>query len=764
MSNGRLFQMWMVGSLAGGVAAAALPDQLVYSDALQNGWQNWSWASTSNTTRYAHGGSASLAVTAAAWQAAYFDHDAQDAGAFTNLVLWLHGGPTGGQRLRIQGLLSGTGQTATNLPALAANTWQQYVISLKALGVANAIDFTGFWIADRTGGTQATFYVDDISLTGAPSASTTSNATVLLAVDAQADQHPISPLIYGVAFASSNQLADLNSPLNRSGGNGESRYNWQLNAHNHAADWYFESLADSPATAGAEGDAFVADSRNGHGEAMLTVSAVGWVAKLGANRGRLASYSIAKYGAQTGNDAQWFADAGDGVRASDNRPITWNDPNDANLPSDVAFQSGWLQHLTNRWGWAGRGGVRYYLIDNEPSLWHSTHCDVHPTGATMREVRDKFIDYAAMVKQLDPGALVAGPEEWGWSGYFYSGYDQQAGATNGWSRYPDRSTNGGWDYLPWFLDQARLQAAGTGRRLLDIFTVHYYPQGGEFSDDTSSSMQLRRNRSTRSLWDTNYVDATWINDRIKLIPRLKSWVAAYYPGTQTGITEYNWGAESHANGGTTQADVLGIFGREGLDVATRWTAAATNTPVHRAFKMYRNYDGHNSAFGDISVRAVAPNPDELAVFGAVRSSDGALTVMAIHKRLTGTQPVTVQTTNFNAGATVQVWQLVSNAIVRLPDASVVGGSVTQVLPPQSVTLLVAAAQTKPRLRVGSGAVRGTVQVQLEGQTGRSYTLYESQTLTDWRAVSTNTLSANPLSFNLPTTSAAPTFYQARETP
>ena len=32
----------------------------------------------------------------------------------------------------------------------------------------------------------------------------------------------------------------------------------------------------------------------------------------------------------------------------------------------------------------------------------------------------------------------------------------------------------------------------------------------------------------------------------------------YEPGTPIGITEYNWGAESHINGVTTQADILGL--------------------------------------------------------------------------------------------------------------------------------------------------------------------------------------------------------------
>ena len=85
---------------------------------------------------------------------------------------------------------------------------------------------------------------------------------------------------------------------------------------------------------------------------------------------------------------------------------------------------------------------------------------------------------------------------------------------------------------------------------------------------------LLRNQSTRQFWDTNYVDPSWINSIIMLIPRMKSWVTNYYPGTKIGITEYNWGAESDISGATAQADILGIFGREGLDLATRWTTPA----------------------------------------------------------------------------------------------------------------------------------------------------------------------------------------------
>jgi hypothetical protein len=518
------------------------------------------------------------------------------------------------------------------------------------------------------------------------------NPGVTISIDVNAGRHWIDPNVYGVAHAGAADLSDLNVPLNRNGGNNTTRYNWQQNADNRGNDWYYESIADTSAVAGERGDTFFSTSRAANAQAMLTVPTIDWVAKVAANRNKLASFSIANYGAQTGNDWQWFPDAGNGV-LSNGQNVNGNDPNDANVPSSSSFQQGWIQHLVGRWGTNASGGVRYYILDNEPSIWHSTHRDVHPVGATMTEIRDKMVDYAGKIKAVDPSALIAGPEEWGWSGYFFSGYDQQYGSLHGWSVLPDRQSHAGADYLPWLLDAIRQSSAAAGRRLLDVFTVHYYPQGGEFGDDTSSPMQLRRNRSTRSLWDPSYVDETWINDKVQLIPRLRSWVNTYYPGTAIGITEYNWGAENHINGATTQADILGIFGREGLDAAARWTTPAATTPTYKAIKMYRNYDGNRSAFGETSVATTVPDPNTLAAFAAQRSADGALTIMVINKVLSGTTQATINVAHFADRGTAQLWQLTSaNAITRGPDVTVSASSVALALPGQSITLLVVGAR------------------------------------------------------------------------
>jgi hypothetical protein len=731
-----------------GLAMAQAP-LIVYDDSLQNGWENWSWAANDVlSTNPVHGGSQAISVSAGAWEALYVHGPAMNSGSYTSLTFWIHGGTAGAQSLQVQGTLGGAPQGAVVLAPLASNVWRSENISLQDLGVAGSQNLDGFWIQSRSGSPMPPFYVDDIRFLAGPTVPPGTATVVTVSVDAAAGRHPIDPRIYGVAFARSNQLRVLNAPLNRSGGNGTSRYNWATNASNRASDWYFESLADAGAVPGGSADDFVRDSHGGGAAPMLTVPINGWVAKLGAGRARLCSYSIAKYGAQTDSDSAWFPDAGNGIRAADGLRVTNNDPTDANLAVGPAFQSDWIRHLTNLWGSAANGGVPYYFMDNEWGLWHETHRDVWPVGATMEQMRDRFCEYAAMVKAADPAALVLGPEEWGWTGYFYSGYDAQWGGVHGWSGpFPDRSAHGNSDLMPWWLDQVARRSAASGKRLLDAFTLHFYPQGGEYGSNVSSAMQLRRNRSTRALWDTNYVDETWIGDKVCLIPRMRAW-ATNYPGTPIGITEYNWGAEEHMNGATAQADVLGIFGREGLDLATRWTCPETNTPAALAFRMYRNYDGTNAAFGDTSVSATAPDPDTLSAFAAVRNMDGALTVVLVNKRPAEVAPVALAIASFQHSGIARIWQLASNALTRVADVEVPTNSVNLVLPPQSVTLL--CLPGRPRLERPLMETPGLFTFRLRGESGQSIEVEHSDDLIHWQTLSTEPIASNPVPVSVET--------------
>lgn len=518
------------------------------------------------------------------------------------------------------------------------------------------------------------------------------NAAVTINVDAAANRHAIDPRIYGCAFATAADIADLGLTVNRWGGNTTSRYNWGNSTANHAADWYFENIVDTVNAGSANSaDDFVGPTLASGAAAVITIPMMGLLPK--NNSDKVCGFSIAKYGAQDSNDWQWDPDCGNG-KHNGNRLLGVNSPSDTSVLFTSAYQASWVQHLVTKWGAANAGGVRYYAYDNEPALWSSTHWDIHPTGTSYDELWAKWADYGPVIKAQDPNALLLGPEEWGWSGYFYSGLDAENNFNGA-----DRNAHGGVAFSEWLLQQAHAYEQAHGQRILDVFTLHYYPQSGEYSNDVSNSMQLMRNKSTRSLWDPTYVDASWIGTTginggiVELIPMMKQWVASDYPGTKTGITEYNWGAEGYPNGGTAQADILGIFGREGLDMATRWTTPPNPSYAYSAFKMYRNYDGSHSTFGDTSVSAGGPNPDDVAPFAAVRTTDRALTIMIVAKSLTGTTPATVNLASFAAAGPVHRWQLgnSSTTIAAQPDLAVAGSSISLTLPPQSITLLVVPA-------------------------------------------------------------------------
>src|SRR5437667_3338945 len=199
------------------------------------------------------------------------------------------------------------------------------------------------------------------------------NPTASVTVDANASRRTIDPRVYGVAYGTTTQLSDLNVPLNRYGGNNSSRYNWQLNADNRDQDWYFESIGDASSVAGERGDTFISNTQPPAARTNNTLPMLHLVTQLAPSRGKLSSFSQSKYGAQTGNDAQWFPDAGNGVLKSTGKYVSANDPNDSNVPNSSVFQQQWVQAMVSKWGLATTAAPRYYILDNEHSIWFSTH-------------------------------------------------------------------------------------------------------------------------------------------------------------------------------------------------------------------------------------------------------------------------------------------------------------------------------------------------------------------------------------------------------
>jgi hypothetical protein len=684
-------------------AQVARADITVYGDALGSGWQDWSWGGITRDfarTSPVHGGTKSIGVTyTGSWSGLQIGrNDAIDISGYDRLRCWVHGGSTGGQtvRLVVGNQASGAKVELDIVPV--ANTWTRYDVPLDALGTTQVSYLQWF---NNTAGAQATFSVDDVAFvaSGLPTPTPLGpTAGPALQVDAASGRHAISELIYGMNFADEALATALRLPVRRWGGNATTRYNWRTDTSNRAADWYFENIPNDNANPAAlpddsSSDRFVEENLRAGAETLLTIPLIGWTP-----RGRAigCGFSVGRYGAQQSTDP-WQPDCGNGVR-SNGTQITGNNPADVSDAIGPDFVQQWMQHLIGRYGNALAGGVRFYNLDNEPMLWSSTHRDVHPAPLGYDELRDRTLAYAAAIKATDPTAETLGPAEWGWSAYFWSALDAAPGG-DWWNHPQDRLAHGNTPLAAWYLQQLAAYQQQYGVRLLDYFDLHYYPQasGVSLAGAGSATTQALRLRSTRSLWDPTYVDESWIAEAVQLIPRMRDWVAQNYPGTKLAIGEYNWGALDHINGALAQADVLGIFGREGMGLATLWGPPTASQPGAFAFRMYRNYDGAGGAFGDVGVTATSADQATVAVYAAQRSADGALTIMAINKTA---QPQTTALTvaGFAATGAARVYRYAPTnlaAIERLSDVTVSAGtSVTWA--PQSITVLVLPGAAGPQ--------------------------------------------------------------------
>jgi hypothetical protein len=413
---------------------------------------------------------------------------------------------------------------------------------------------------------------------------------------------------------------------------------------NHGSDWFFHNNTHyDPYTGNNQtSDQWIDQNEATSTDSLITIPMIGYVAKDGNQTS--CGFKVSQYGPQDTTDDPFYPDCGDGLNGG--VPITGNNPLDTSIVVNPSFVSGWVNHLKATHGAANAGGVKFYALDNEPELWSETHRDVHPNALRYDELWNRSRDYAAAIKAADPAAQIFGYASFGWSGYWYSKYDVEQAEQNGYTYFPDYATHGNKYQVEWYLQQMAQYEQANGTRLLDYLDLHFYPQNGvDLSLAGNASKQALRLRSTRALWDPTYRDESWIggDDQptdwryVRLIPRMRDWVNAHYPGTKLALTEYNWGGLEHINGALAQADILGIFGREGLDLATLWNYPDTNTnlgyensetqPGAYAFRLYRNYDGAGGKFGDVSVSAASADQSQLAIYAAQRSSDSALTLV-----------------------------------------------------------------------------------------------------------------------------------------
>jgi hypothetical protein len=162
-------------------------------------------------------------------------------------------------------------------------------------------------------------------------------------------------------------------------------------------------------------------------------------------------------------------------------------------------------------------------------------------------------------------------------------------------------------------------------------------------------------------------------------------------GTKLSFSEYNYGGAHDISGAIAQADVLGIFGREGVFAATFWPLINDPTSfIYGGFDMFLNYDGKGHNVGDLSLTAQTTDTYRTSVYAMTRSTNTKeLTVIAINKTNT---PLSISADMLHAGTytSAQAYTLTAAAPVltigTVPTLN--GNRLTTILPARSITTFI----------------------------------------------------------------------------
>lgn len=161
--------------------AAVAQSLVVYNDALQNGFADWSYGGGSNlvNTTPVHGGTHSVALAGNNFNAFSFTHEPGLLSTVDYPVLhfWIHGGSSGGQTLKliVQNNCSAPGNPCTTVAqaslngfiaggAVGAGTWREVTVPITQAPLSYSGDYDRFDIQSNAAGAQAAVYVDDIAL------------------------------------------------------------------------------------------------------------------------------------------------------------------------------------------------------------------------------------------------------------------------------------------------------------------------------------------------------------------------------------------------------------------------------------------------------------------------------------------------------------------------------------------------------------------------------------------------------------------------
>ncbi len=490
-------------------------------------------------------------------------------------------------------------------------------------------------------------------------------AEVQLEVSPTEAHRAISPLIYGVN--GTTLASSMKATVVRFGGHDSPAYNWEINATNGGRlRGYANRTMTGGDEPGAAAKAVIDQAANNGATAILTVPIGDHVAADG------------KAGDVRSGES-YLTQRFDESKAAKSAPLSET----PDLTDGVVYQDEFANWARDA---AGSTPVMFAL-DNEPALWFEDHAEIHPGPTGYDEVVTRNVSRAKAIKATWPGVPVLGYVGYGWQSFL----DLQ--------QSPDAQTKG--EFLAYYLDQMKAAQGANGQRLIDYLDVHWWPEiyvGGVRITDAGagSGMRAARLQAPRELWDPDYREDNWIQDEkgdqgIQLIPWLKDEISKHYPGTKLSISAWYYGGGGDISGAIATADVLGIFGREGVDAAAIDLSGGGDTFTLAAFSAYLDYDGKGAHFGDTSVDAKTNDTAGSSVYASIDAADPArMVIVALNKRET-TRPATLNIAGSTTYKTCLVYALTAESSRIAPYrklASAGDNAFNYQMPPLSVSVLV----------------------------------------------------------------------------
>jgi len=578
------------------------------------------------------------------------------------------------------------------------------------MGAVKTLKFSGVLAAIITAG---------ISVTAA-------SAAINVTVDADAGIKKISPYLYGrnidkvsdTSVESDTAETNFINKVLESGihmmrannGNNSTRYNWRRKMTVHP-DWFNNVYAhDWDITAKK-----ILDKMPGV-DALYGFQLTGYAASS-------TNYNFPDWDWQKAHNGSYpsrtFDLAGGGEVSDDGKTQTKaGDPSLYNMewPADstVRIIPHWKDELKY-----DMSRFRYWSMDNEMEIWRGTHndLDLPVTGDFLVE---RYIDVAKKARAAWGDIKLTGPvvaNEWQWC---------HIGAYNDESRPKIDGKEYCW--LEFFIKKVAEAQKSSGKRLLDVFDIHWYP--------TEKDYESRVNWH-RVLFDTTYYyiggngvrcasgTCDW-SDKEKgyksyIFVRINQWLEKYFGkdhGITLAITETDLNDSDPMVTALTYASFLGTMQDNGVEIFTPWT---WGDGMYETVHLFSRY-GHPNR-----VQSTSSNDSLVSAYSSISNKGDSLTVIFVNRSQNATQDINLALNGFEAtegsvetltlsGITGETFVSHTNNALKKGATQIASKKVSMTLPAKSITaVLLTTNNPKVVDAIATTAVRPNYSLTQQGR-------------------------------------------------